>query len=296
MLKRKRWIFAMLAILPTLAIFAYVRMFPIADTLRLSLHKWDILSKKKPFIGLANFQELMGDRLFQEALLNTTIIAFGVLIITIPLAMVLAALIFHRTRSRFAGFYETAVFIPHVVSLVPAAMAWKWIFDARLGPLNAFLGLFGIQPQAWLFDPVLSVICVIVLCSWQALGYAVLIYIVGFKSLPVSLYEAAKLDGASGPQSFWHLSIPMLKPITLYVSVVTLVSGFNVYAQAFVLASDAQGAPGRQVRVLVLDMLENSFRNYRVGYAASEAVVLLAIVLVLTLVQFTLLREKGARA
>lgn len=296
MLTRKRWIFAMLAILPTLAIFAWVRMYPIGDTLRLSLHKWDILSKKKPFIGLANFQELMGDRLFHEALLNTTIIAFGVLIITIPLAMVIAALIFHRTRSRFAGFYETSVFIPHVVSLVPAAMAWKWIFDARLGPLNAFLGLFGIQPQAWLFDPVLSVVCVIVLCSWQALGYAVLIYIVGFKSLPVSLFEAAKLDGASGPQSFWHLSIPMLKPITLYVSVVTLVSGFNVYAQAFVLASDAQGAPGRQVRVLVMDMLENSFRNYRVGYAASEAVVLLVIVLALTLIQFTLLREKGGRS
>ena len=143
------------------------------------------------------------------------------------------------------------------------------------------------------FDPVLSVICIIVLCSWQALGYAVLIYLVGFKSLPVSLYEAAKLDGASGPQSFWYLSIPMLKPITLYVSVVTLVSGFNVYAQAFVLASDAQGAPGRQVRVLVLDMLENSFRNYRVGYAASEAVVLLVIVLVLTLIQFSMLRERG---
>jgi multiple sugar transport system permease protein len=293
MLQRKRWIFAILAILPTAAIFAWVRLYPIGDTLRLSLHKWDILSKNKPFIGLANFQELMGDRLFHEALINTTIIAFGVLIITIPTALVLSALIYHRTRSRFAGFYETAIFIPHVVSLVPAAMAWKWIFDARLGPLNALLGMFGIPAQSWLFDPVLSVICVIVLCSWQALGYAVLIYIVGFKSLPVSLFEAAKLDGASGPQSFWFLSILLLKPITLYVSVVTLVSGFNVYAQAFVLASDAQGAPGRQVRVLVLDMLENSFRNYRVGYAASEAVVLLAIVLVLTLIQFTLLRERG---
>ena len=293
MLSRKRWIFAILAILPTLAIFAWVRLYPIADTLRLSVHKWDILSKNKPFIGLDNFRELMGDQLFLDALVNTAIIAFGVLILTIPTAMVIAALIFHRTRSRLAGFYETAVFIPHVVSLVPAAMAWKWIFDARLGPLNAFLSLFGIQPQSWLFDPVLSVICIIVLCSWQALGYAVLIYLVGFKNLPVSLYEAAKLDGASGRQSFWHLSIPMLKPITLYVSVVTLVSGFNVYAQAFVLASDAQGAPGRQVRVLVLDMLENSFRNYRVGYAASEAVVLLVIVLVLTLIQFSLLREKG---
>jgi multiple sugar transport system permease protein len=293
MLRRKRWLFAILAILPTLALFAWLRMYPIFETLRLSLHKWDILSKNKPFIGLANFQELMGDRLFHEALLNTTIIAFGVLIITIPTAMILAAMIHYRTRSRLSGFYETAIFLPHVVSLVPAAMAWKWIFDARLGPLNALLSAFGFEPQAWLFDPTLSVISVIVLCSWQALGYAVLIYLVGFKSLPVSLFEAAKLDGASGPQSFWFLSIPMLKPITLYVSVVTLVSGFNVYAQAFVLASDAQGAPGRQVRVLVLDMLENSFRNYRVGYAASEAVVLLLIVLVLTLIQFSLLRERG---
>lgn len=293
MLRRKRWLFAILAILPTLAIFAAVRLFPIGETLRLSLHKWDILSKNKPFIGLANFQELMGDRLFHEALINTTIIAFGVLIITVPTAMVLAGLIHYRARSKMGGFYETAIFLPHVVSLVPAAMAWKWIFDARLGPLNAVLSGLGIAPQAWLFDPTLSVVSVIVLCSWQALGYAVLIYLVGFKSLPVSLYEAAKLDGASGPQAFWFLSVPLLKPITLYVSVVTLVSGFNVYAQAFVLASDAQGAPGRQVRVLVLDMLENSFRNYRVGYAASEAVVLLSIVLVLTLVQFSMLRERG---
>lgn len=294
MLKRRRLLFSLLAILPVIAIFAFVRVYPISEILRLSLHKWDILSKKKPFIGLRNFQELLGDRLFHEALFNTSIIAFGVLLITIPLSLVIAALIFHRTRSRFAAFYETAVFIPHVVSLVPAAMAWKWIFDARLGPLNAFLSLFGVKPMSWLFDPVLSIICVIVLCSWQALGFAVLIYLVGFKSLPVSVYEAAKLDGASGRQSFWHLSVPMLKPITLYVSVVTLVSAFNVYAQVYVLASDAQGAPGRQVRVLVLDMLENSFRNYRVGYAASEAVVLLAIVLLLTFVQFSLLRDKRA--
>src|SRR5919112_4967791 len=285
--------FALLAILPTLAIFAYVRIYPIADTLRLSLHKWDILSKNKPFIGLANFEELTGDPLFREALLNTTIIAFGVLLITIPLALVLAALIYHRTRSRFAGFYETAIFIPHVVSLVPAAMAWKWVFDARLGPLNALIGVFGIPPQPWLFDPILSLVCVIVLCSWQALGYAVLIFLVGLKNVPQSLRDAASLDGASAIQSFWHVSLPILRPITLYVSVVTLIAAFNVYGQVFVLASDTQGAPGLLVRVLVLDMIENSFRNYRVGYAAAEAVVLLAIVLVLTTIQFGLLRERS---
>ena len=293
MLKRRKFLFALAAILPVLAIYAWVRIGPIAEILRLSLHKWDLISKNKPFIGLANFQELFGDKLFLESIQNTAIIAFGVLLITIPLSLVIAALIYHRTRSRFSGFYETAVFIPHVVSLVPAAMAWKWIFDAKLGPLNAFLSNFGIAPQAWLFDPVLSVVCIIILCSWQALGYAVLIYLVGFRNLPHSLYEAAKLDGASGIQSFRFLSIPLLKPMTLYVSVVTLVSGFNVYAQAFVLASDSQGAPGRQVRVLVMDMLENSFRNYRIGYAASEAVVLLVIVLILTLLQFSLLRDRS---
>ena len=236
MLNKKQFWFAIIAILPTFLIFGWVRIFPIIETLRLSLHEWNLLSRNKPFIGLENFKELFGDDQFFEAIVNTAAIAFGAMAITIPLSMVLAGVIYHRTRSRFAGFYETAVFIPHVVSLVPAAMAWKWIFDARLGPLNALLTFFGIPAQNWLFDPVLSVICIIILCSWQALGYAVLIYIVGFKNLPVSLYEAAKLDGASGPQSFWHLSVPMLKPITLYVSVVTLVSGFNVYAQAFVSA------------------------------------------------------------
>lgn len=294
MLRLRRYRFALLAILPTLAIFAWVRIWPIMQTMNMSLREWNLIGKERPFIGLKNFIELSSDPLFLGALANTAIIAFGVMLLTIPTAMVLAALIHYRMRSAFAGFFETSVFIPHVVSLVPAAMAWKWIFDAKLGPLNAVIVSLGGNAQSWLFDPYLSILCVIILCSWQALGYSVLIYLVGFRNLPNSVFEAARLDGASGIQSFWRISVPMLKPITLYVSVVTLVSGFNVYAQAFVLASDVQGAPGRQVRVLVMDMLENSFRNYRIGYAAAEAVILLIIVLLLTAVQFGLLRQKGA--
>jgi multiple sugar transport system permease protein len=295
MLARRQWAFAIVALLPVLAIFAWVRLYPIEETLRMSLFQWDLISKHQPFIGLANFQELFGDKLFQTSLFNTTVIAFGTLAITIPVGMVIAGLVHYRMGARLAGVFETATFIPYIVPLVPAAMAWKWVFDARLGPLNAFLSLFGISPLSWLFDPVLSVGCVIILCAWQAIGYAVLIYIVGYRSLPTSVFEAAKLDGASRLQTFRYVTVPLLRPITLYVSVVTLISGFNVYSQAYVLASDAQGAPGRQVRVLVHDMLDNAFRNYRVGYAASEAVILLLIVLFLTLVQFSLLRERGAK-
>jgi multiple sugar transport system permease protein len=290
--KRQGWTFIAAALLPVLAIYACVRLYPIAETLRLSLYHWNMIARRRPFIGLANFEELLGDHLFLDALRNTTVIAFGVLAITIPLGLVLASLIHYRTRSRLSGFYETAIFIPHVVSLVPAAMAWKWVFDARLGPLNMALEWVGLPAQPWLFDPALAVVCVIVLCAWQALGYAVLIFLVGLKNISPSLYEAAELDGASGLQCFRYITIPQLKPVMLYVSVVTLIASFNIYAQAFVLASDSQGAPGRLVRVLVLDMLENSFRNYRVGYAAAEAVMLLVIVLLLTGVQFRLFRDK----
>ncbi|AQS63993.1 Lactose transport system permease protein LacF [Rhizobium rhizogenes] len=295
MKRRKQLSFVISALAVPLTLFVLVRVVPIFETLRLSLFKWDIISRNKPFIGLANFQELAGDPLFLEALRNTTIIAFGVLALTIPLALGLAALIQYRFGSALAGFYETSVFIPHIVSLVPAAMAWKWVFDAQLGPLNAFLGLFGIPAQAWLFDPVWSIVCIIVLCSWQALGYAVLIFLIGLRNIPVSLYEAARLDGATAWECFRHISVPQLRPVTLYVSVVTMIAAFNIYGQAFVLASDSQGAPGKLVRVLVLDMLENSFRNYRVGYAAAEAVVLLAIVLFLTAGQFVFFRDKAAR-
>lgn len=295
MKRRKQLTFVISALAVPLTLFVLVRVVPIFETLRLSLFKWDIISRNKPFIGLANFQELAGDPLFLEALRNTTIIAVGVLALTIPLALGLAALIQYRFGSALAGFYETSVFIPHIVSLVPAAMAWKWVFDAQLGPLNAFLGLFGIPAQAWLFDPVWSIVCIIVLCSWQALGYAVLIFLIGLRNIPVSLYEAARLDGATAWECFRHISVPQLRPVTLYVSVVTMIAAFNIYGQAFVLASDSQGAPGKLVRVLVLDMLENSFRNYRVGYAAAEAVVLLAIVLFLTAGQFVFFRDKAAR-
>ncbi|WLB56614.1 carbohydrate ABC transporter permease [Bradyrhizobium sp. 521_C7_N1_3] len=288
-----KWLFPVLALLPVLGLYGCIRVYPIIETLRLSLFQWNIISRRKPFVGLANFVELASDPLFLEAIFNTTIIAFSVVAITIPVALVLAALINTRQALRRSGVYEASVFLPHVVSLVPAAMAWKWIFDARLGPLNALISLVGIPAQSWLFDPVLSLVCLIVLCSWQAIGYAVLIFLVGLKNVPEALYEAARLDGASSFQAFRYIAVPLLKPVMLYVSVITLISSYNIYAQAFVLASDVQGAPGHLVRVLVLDMLENSFRNYRVGYAAAEAVVLLVIVLILTSAQFRLFRDRS---
>jgi len=291
-LTKRYWVFAYVALLPALLIYFFVRIYPIFDTVRLSFYNWDLISPVKRFLGFGNYIELFKDSLFLESLKNTTVIALSTLLLSVPLALLISVLIDYLRDSKLSPIYETIYFLPVVISLVPAAIAWKWIFDARLGTLNQILGILGIKPKAWLFDPILSVISIIILITWQTLGYNMLIFSVGLKNVPKVYYEAATIDGANNFQKFFYITLPLIKPIILYVSVVSLIRSYNIYAQAFVLASDTQGAPGRLVRVLVYDIIENAFRHYRIGYAASEAMVFLLIVMGLTLIQFYIMREK----
>jgi multiple sugar transport system permease protein len=291
-LYRKYWFFAYVALLPALLIYFFVRIYPIFDTLRLSFYNWDLISPVKKFLGFGNYIELFRDSLFLEALKNTTVIALSTLFLSVPLGLLISVLINYLRDSKLSPIYETIYFLPVVISLVPAAIAWKWIFDARLGTLNQILGIFGIKPKAWLFDPVLSIISVIILTTWQTLGYNMLIFNVGLKNVPKVYYEAATIDGADNFQKFFYITLPLIKPIVLYASVVSLIRSYNIYAQVFVLAADTQGAPGRLVRVLVYDIIENAFRHYRMGYAASEAMIFLLIVMGLTLIQFYVMRER----
>ncbi|MEM0173108.1 MAG: sugar ABC transporter permease [Sulfolobaceae archaeon] len=291
-LTRRYWFFVYISLLPVLAIYFFVRIYPIFDTMRLSFYNWDLISPVKKFLGFGNYIELFKDSLFLESLKNTTIIALSTLLLSVPLALLISVLINYLKDSKLSPIYETIYFLPVVISLVPAAIAWKWIFDARLGTLNQILRILGIKPKAWLFDPVLSIVSLIILVTWQTLGYNMLIFSVGLKNVPKVYYEAATIDGANNFQKFFYITLPLIKPIILYVSVVSLIRSYNIYAQAFVLASDTQGAPGRLVRVLVYDIIENAFRHYRMGYAASEAMVFLLIVMGLTLIQFYIMREE----
>ena len=287
---RKRWLFAYLALAPILAIYIFVRIIPISRTFLMSFRNWDLIALNKPFIGLANYLELLKDPAFITSLVNTTIIAFGIVALSVPAALLVAVLL-SRPR-KLSAFYETAYFLPVVTSMVPATLAWKWILDADLGPLNQFIGLFGVEPQAWLIEPRLALFSIILLSAWKVLGYNMIIFLVGIRNIPATYYEAATIDGATSSQRFRHITLPLLRPILLFVSVITVIQSYNVYTQVYVLASDAQGAPGYVVRVLVYDMIENGFRFFRMGYASAEAMILLLIVMTLTLLQFIFLRER----
>ncbi|WP_171653206.1 carbohydrate ABC transporter permease [Paenibacillus foliorum] len=290
-LKPAHW-FCIAGLVPILILYGYLRFIPIIKTMYISFFEWDLVSDKKPFVGFENFITLFQSEAFLISLKNTSIIAFGILIFSVPSALLIAYLLSKGVR--FKAWYEAFYFLPVITPMVPVAVTWKWILDSNHGLLNYFLSFIGIPKQAWLFDPKLAIVSVIMLTVWKTIGYNMIIFLVGITGIPKDNYEAASIDGATGAKAFWYITLPLLKPITAFVSIITIIHGYNVFSQIYILASDIQGSPGYVVRVLVYDMIENAFRYYKMGYASAEAFILFFIVLILTLIQLWLAREKNS--
>ena len=166
------------------------------------------------------------------------------------------------------------------------SVAWKWIYDPKYGIFNYLLSFVGIKPVGWLIYPEVAIWALILMNIWKNLGYNIVLLLVGLKNIPEVYYEAASIDGAVGWNRFRHITIPLLKPILLYVIVTSTINAFNVFTQVYVMTLGSQAAPGRAVRVLLYDIYENGFRYFRLGYASAEAVILTLIVIALTLIQF----------
>ena len=282
-------LFCYVALLPVLALFAYVRVIPIGFSLLLSFYKWNLISPLKPFIGLANYNQLMSDENFRLALINTTIYSLSTVVlsalITLPLALFLAR------RSRWSAFYQTVYFLPVITPMVPMAIAWKWIYDYNYGILNYGLSLIGISAVPWLTDPNIALWALVLMAVWKMIGYNLILFLVGLRNIPATYLESASLDGASSLQRFWYVTLPMLRPILLYVLVTSTINAFNVFTQVYVMTLGSQSAPGQAVRVLVFDIYQNGFQYFHMGYASAEAVMLTFIVLAFTVIQFRLVRH-----
>lgn len=286
-----RYLFCYVMLAGPFLLFMVFRVIPIARTLELSVFNWDLISPARPYIGLANFSTLLTDANFRLALANTTI--FAAVTVTASVAIALLVAIPLARRLRVEGLYQLIYFLPFVTPTVPEAVVWKWIFDTRYGILNYLLSLIGVGPVGWLTEPRLTLWALVILSVWKALGYNMVLFIVGLRAIPAEYTEAGRIDGATGWKHFRWITLPLLMPTVLLVTVISTISAYNVFTQVYVLASDIQGAPGSVVRVLIYDIFENGFRFYRMGYASAEATVLFGIVLVLTLVQFRVLRSRA---
>lgn len=288
-LKKPQYVFAICVLAPIIAIYTIIRIIPITGTIFLGFQKWDLISPVRPFIGLRNYINLVHDELFIIAIRNTFILALFSIVISLGIALGLA-LILNRRKMRFAAAYELIYFLPFVISWVPLAVIWKWMYDPSYGIFNYVIGLVGVEPQGWLVNPKLSLYSIIILVVWRTSGLNTVLFSVGLKNIPAEYIDAAILDGAGHFKLFKNIILPLLKPIILYLVIMSTILNFAIFAPVYVMTLGSQGAPGNAVRVLVLDLYENGFRYFHMGYAAAEAGMLLLIVLVLASMEFWLIR------
>ena len=205
-----------------------------------------------------------------------------------PLSVVVslgAALLLNSPLVKFRSFFRVVYFLPVVTTLVAVSVVWRFIYHPRFGLLNYFIGFFGVQPLDWLGDPHLAMPAIILLSVWKNFGYNMIIFIVGLQAIPLELYESAELEGAGAWHKFRYITIPMLAPTTLFISLVTMIGYFQLFAEPYIMT---QGGPLNSTISIVLYMYQQGFRWWSIGYSTAIAFMLFLIIMAGTLIQLQL--------
>lgn len=233
------------------------------------------------FVGLKNYSDLLGNELFWTSLRNTFyfVVAASPLSIAVSLG---AALILNSKLVKLKSVFRLAYFIPVVTTLVAVAIVWRFIYHPRFGMLNYMLSFIGINPIDWLGDPFWAMPSIILMSIWKNFGYNMIIFIAGLQNIPEHLYEAALLEGANGWQQFKKITLPMLAPTTIFISIITMIGNFQLFAEPYVMT---QGGPLNKTLSVVQYMYQEGFRWWNMGYSASIAFVLFVIIFAGTLLQ-----------
>ena len=278
---------------PALLVIAVFFFVPVAASVLLSLTDFDIYAiasrANLRFVGGANYAHLLRDPVFWVAVRNTVyfVAIGGPLSIAVSLA---AALLLSAKVVRLQAVFRTLFFLPVVTTLVAVAVVWRYIYHPRFGLLNYGLSLLGLGPIDWLGDPHWAMPAIIVMAVWKNFGFNMVIFVAGLQNIPERVYEAASIDGAGSFRQFRYITLPMLAPTFVFVTVITMIGYFQLFAEPYVMT---QGGPAHSTLSVVLLMYQQGFRWWNMGYAAALAFVLFAIMLGLTALA---LRVQSARA
>jgi multiple sugar transport system permease protein len=274
-------------LLPDLLGLAIFVALPILGGVWVSLHDWSGLGEAV-FIGLDNYLELLSDTLFLDSLRIT--VTYVVLFVPLLYVIALGLALLVNQRLKLSGFFRSAYFMPVMVSLVVASVIWSFIFQERAGVLNAILGRVGLEPQPWLGSTQLALISVVIVSLWQGVGYSMIIFLAGLQDIPGEFYDAAKVDGANAWQRFWRITLPLLKPTSVFVVITSFIGSFQVFDPVYVLTS---GGPAGATSATVYYIYENAFEFLRIGYASALAVALFAIIFIFTMLQLRWFRHES---
>ena len=269
-------------IAPNFIGFCVFTLVPMCIAIALSFCSWDGVHPVE-FIGLSNYLALLGDKTFKHSFVNTIVYAVGTVPLTLVCSLGLAMLLNQNVKCR--NFFRTVSFFPYVASLVAVAAVWNCIFSPSMGPVNMLLAKLGVENlPRWAAGKDTAMLTVILFSVWKNMGYYMVIYLAGLQGTNPELEEAAELDGANKWQIFWNVTLPQLRPTTFFVVVMLTIASFKVFDQMYMIT---QGGPGDATNTLVYYIYNVAFVNTpKYGYASAVAMVLFALVLVVTLVQF----------
>jgi len=285
---------AFVFIAPALLLFLIFIFVPLFASLYLSFTQYNVLHPPQ-WVGLENFRQLLfHDPRFWKAFRNTVCYVVGVVPIGISTALLLAAALEELARGK--QLFKVLYFIPTVTSVVAIAAVWKWLFAGeKFGLINYGLIQLGLKPVDWLLSPTWILPAIMIMSIWAGLGYNLVFFSAGISTIPQTLYEAAKVDGANWWGRFWNVTVPMLRPTLVFVVVMAVINSFQVFDQVYIMTggtSEGTGGVLDSGLTLVSYLYEQGFVRFRMGYASAIAYLIFGCVFGLTLVNIRMLRSK----
>ncbi len=262
-------------LLPALLILAVSSFWPVLQAIYLSFTDYDIIGSPN-FIGLKNYEQLWKDQLFWKVLFNTLIY----MVVAVPSLVILPLFLAILVNQKLRGiqFFRAAYYVPVIVSVVVAGIAWKWIY-AENGLLNYFTSIFSSVKIPWLTNSSTAIFAIIAVTIWKGLGYYMVIYLAGLQTIPQDLYEAAAIDGSDGWRKHVDITIPLLKPYITLVTVISAIAAMKVFEEVYVMS---RGGPANSSKTVVYYLYEKGFSSLEMGYASAIGVVLFVVVFVLS--------------
>lgn len=280
--KLKRLLAPYFFVLPNFVIFLTFIVIPAIVGLIYSFHKYDGLNEME-FLGIDNYAEVLADSEFWAALgrtgLYAAIVVPGIYIAALGIAVLLIR------KVKMMGFFRASIYWPTMISFIIVGLTWKWIFGDSFGILNYLLTAMGFDPISWLTSPLYANLSVIIATLWSRVGFFMVIFIAGLQAIPVDMYEAADLDGASRWRAFWNITLPLLKPTSVLVLMISLIDAFKSYPLMYALTG---GGPGKSTTFIVQYIYEIGFTKQELGMASAMSVVLFAIIGIFSALQFRL--------
>lgn len=286
-IKRQRMLLGYLFLAPTILGLVVFIVGPMIGSLGLSFYKWNVF-RPPEFIGLENFQRLFSDPRVFTSFRNTFILVIMTVVMLEVLALALALSVYRLANRALATFFRTAYFLPVLLSGAAVAVTLGYLFHQNFGVINYYLGFLGIANIPWLTSSNVVLITIAITTVWRNLGFTFIIYLGGLSAMPSEVLEAAEVDGAQGWRKLRSVILPLLSPTILFASVTDIIKMLQFFDEPFIMT---RGGPGDASRTVVMMMYESGFGNREFGYGSAIALVLFAVIMIITGIQFYLSRR-----